>query len=46
MQTCVVRMPIAMSECRTLQIEVENINGSRFCIEGGIYIVYSEKYDP
>lgn len=46
MQTCVVRMPVAMSECRTLQIEIENVNGSRFRIEGGIYVVYAEKYDP
>lgn len=45
MQTDVVRLPVNMSEARTLQIEIENVNGSRFRIEGGIYIVYTEKYD-
>lgn len=46
MQTDVVRLPFFMSEARTLQIEIENVNGSRFRIDGGIYIVYGEKYDP
>ena len=45
MQMDVVRLPIAMSEARTVQLEIENVNGSRFRIEGGIYIVYTEKYD-
>lgn len=45
MQTDVVRMPVSMSEARTVQVEIENVNGSRFRIEGGIYIVYTEKYD-
>lgn len=45
MQTDVVRLPVNMSEARTLQIVIENVNGSRFRIGGGIYIVYTEKYD-
>lgn len=45
MQTDVVRLPISMSEARTVQIEIKNVNGSRFRIEGGIYFVYTEKYD-
>ena len=45
-QTDVVRMPVNMSEARTLQVEIENVNGSRFRIEGGIYIVYVEKFAP
>lgn len=46
MLTDVVRLPLAVSEARTLQIEIENVDGSRFRIEGGIYIVYAEKFDP
>lgn len=45
MQTDVVRLPISMSEARTVQIEIKNVNGSRFRIEGGIYFVYTEKFD-
>ncbi len=45
MQTDVVRLPISMSEARTVQIEIVNVNGSRFRIEGGIYFVYTEKFD-
>jgi len=44
--TDVVRLPVNMSEARTLQIEIENVNGSRFRIEGGIYIVYADKFAP
>lgn len=45
MQSDVIRLPVRMSEARTLQIEIENVNGSRFRIEGGIYVVYAEKVD-
>ena len=44
-QTDIVRLPVVMPEAHTLQIEIENVNGSRFRIEGGIYIVYGEKRD-
>lgn len=45
MQTSVVRLPIAMAEARTIQFTIENVAGSRFRIEGGIYLVYSSKYE-
>jgi len=44
-QTDVFRLPIAMSEARYVQITVENVNGSRFRIEGGITLVYTAKYE-
>ena len=43
MQTNVIRIPVNMSEARYVQIIISNVDGSRFKIEGGIYIVYDSR---
>lgn len=44
-QTDVIRMPIAMNEARTVQLEFKNVAGSRWSIQGGVTIDYNSKFE-
>ena len=45
MQTNVIRVPVNMSEARYMQVTIRNVNGSRFKIEGGIFLLFGKVYE-